>query len=81
MTEDTYRTYLRDHEEEYARDRMITDLESFDEAMRTTRAQHEAQLPQGLSTPDRYFFLVEDESRSGTVGYLWFADRPSSTAR
>ena len=36
MTEDTYRTYLPEHEEEYARDRMITDQESFEDALRTT---------------------------------------------
>ena len=76
ITEDTHRAYLREHEDEYARDRMITDRESFEEALRTTRAQHEALLPQGLSTPGHYFFTVEDESRGQQVGYVWFACRP-----
>jgi RimJ/RimL family protein N-acetyltransferase len=78
MTEETHRTYLREHEEEYARDRMTTDRESFAEALRTTRDQHAALLPQGLSTPGHYFFTVEDESRGRQVGYVWFACRPPS---
>ena len=49
MTEDTYQTYLREHEEEYARDRMITDRENFEDALRTTCAQLAALLPQGGS--------------------------------
>jgi len=79
MTEETYRTYLPEHEDEYARDRMITDRESFEEALRTTRAQHEALLPQGLSTPGQYFFTIEDESLGQQVGYVWFACRPPSS--
>src|SRR5271155_1487676 len=72
----TFGTYLREHEEEYARDRMITDRESFEEALRTTRSQHEAMLPQGLRTPGHYFFTVEDEEEGREVGYVWFACRP-----
>lgn len=75
MTEDVYQTYLQEHEEEYARDRVITDQESFELALRTTRAQHEAMLPQGLRTPGHYFFTVEDEEQNRVVGYLWFACR------
>ena len=45
MTEDTYRSYLREHEEEYARDRMITDRESFEEALQHDRDQHHACCP------------------------------------
>jgi ribosomal protein S18 acetylase RimI-like enzyme len=78
MTEDTYQTYLLEHEEEYARDRMITDRESFEDALRTTRAQHAALLPQGLKTPDQYFFVVEDKGSARAVGYLWFAFRPAN---
>jgi ribosomal protein S18 acetylase RimI-like enzyme len=75
MTDDTYETYLREHEEEYARDRMITDRESFEDALRITRAQHAATLPRGLRTPDQYFFVIEDKSTARVVGYLWFAFR------
>jgi ribosomal protein S18 acetylase RimI-like enzyme len=78
MTEATYGEYLREHEEEYARDRMITDWESFDDALRTTRAQHEALLPQGLNTPCHYFFTIEDENLGQPVGYVWFTCRPPS---
>jgi ribosomal protein S18 acetylase RimI-like enzyme len=78
MTEETFQAYLREHEEEYARDRMITDQESYDEALRTTRAQHETLLPQGLSTPGHFLFTVEDESRGLAVGYVWYACQPRS---
>jgi hypothetical protein len=33
MTEDGYQIYLREHEEEDARDRMITDRESFEDVL------------------------------------------------
>jgi ribosomal protein S18 acetylase RimI-like enzyme len=78
MTETTYRAYLSEHEAEYARDRMLTDLESFEEALRTTRAQHEALLSQGLTTPGHQFFTVEDETQVQQVGYVWFFVRSSS---
>jgi ribosomal protein S18 acetylase RimI-like enzyme len=78
MTEETFRAYLREHEEEYAHDRMITDRESFEEALRTTRTQHEAMLPQGLRTPGHYFFTVHGEDQHKQVGYVWFACRPPS---
>jgi ribosomal protein S18 acetylase RimI-like enzyme len=78
MTEDTYQIYMREHEEEHARDRMITDRESYEDALRITRAQHAALLPQGLKTPEQYFFLVEDKISARLVGYLWFAYRPAN---
>lgn len=71
MSEEIFSTYLREHEEEYARDRMITDGESFEEALKTTRAQHEALLPGGLGTPGHYFFIVND-GNDRHVGYVWF---------
>lgn len=78
MTEDAYQIYLREHEEEYARDRMITDRESFEEALKTTRAQHAVMLPQGLKTPDQFFFAVADKGSGRMVGYLWFSFRRAS---
>jgi ribosomal protein S18 acetylase RimI-like enzyme len=78
MTEDAYQIYLREYEEEYARDRMITDRESFEDALRTTRAQHAAMLPQGLKTPDQFFFLVADKGSGRAVGHLWFSFRRAS---
>jgi ribosomal protein S18 acetylase RimI-like enzyme len=76
MTEEIFQVYFREHQEEYARDRMITDQESFEIAMQTTRAQNEEMLPHGLRTPDHYFFTVHDEEQSKQVGYVWFACRP-----
>src|SRR5262249_57599553 len=78
MTEDAYQIYLREHEEEYARDRMITDRESFEDALRTTRVQHAAMLPQGLKTPDQFFFVIADKGSGRVVGYLWFSLRRPS---
>jgi hypothetical protein len=39
MTEETFRTYMREHEEEYVGERTISDQESFEEAMRNRRAR------------------------------------------
>jgi GNAT superfamily N-acetyltransferase len=78
MNEETFRVYMREHEEGYARDRMIVDGETFDEAMRKTRAQHESELPEGMLTPGHYFFTVWDEERNGEVGYVWLARRTAS---
>jgi ribosomal protein S18 acetylase RimI-like enzyme len=57
---------------------MMTDRESFEEALRTTRTQHQVMLPQGLRTPGHYFFTVQDADQDKQVGYVWFACRPSS---
>jgi predicted acetyltransferase len=78
MTEDAYQIYLREHEEEYARDRMITDRESFEDALQATRAQHAAMLPQGPKTPDQFFLVVADKGSDRMVGYLWFCFRCAS---
>jgi GNAT superfamily N-acetyltransferase len=78
MTDETFCVYLREHQEEYARDRMIVDGETFEEALRKTRAQHEAELPEGLRTPGHYLFTVWDEERDAEVGYVWFARRAAS---
>jgi ribosomal protein S18 acetylase RimI-like enzyme len=73
MMDKSFGAYLREHEEEHARGRMISDRESFDQAIRTTRAQHEAMLPRGLLTPGHYFFTLHDERDDRLVGYVWFA--------
>ena len=78
MTEEVYRIYMPEHEEEYARDREITDYETFGEALRVVREQHKALLTHGLKTPNHYFFTIEDEERNEGVGYLWFKHHPGS---
>jgi hypothetical protein len=55
MTEDAYQIYLREHEEEYPRARMITDQESSRMPM----------LPQGLETPDQFVFVVAGKGWAG----------------
>ncbi len=77
MTDGVFQTYLSDHEEEYARDRMITDQETFEEALRTTQSQHQAMIPEGLNTPGHYFFSIKEERRGLPVGYVWLACRQS----
>lgn len=76
MTEGIFKSYMREHEEEYARDRMITDHESFEAALEMTRRQHEKMLPDGVRTSGHYFFAVHDEQTGKHVGYVWFASRP-----
>jgi GNAT superfamily N-acetyltransferase len=76
MIEEIYLAYLSQHEQAYARDRMITDRESLEDALRTTRAQHQALLPQGLLTPNNHFYTVEDETRNERVGSVWIAYCP-----
>jgi ribosomal protein S18 acetylase RimI-like enzyme len=78
MTQETFHTYLREHQAEYARDRMITDHETFEAALQTTRTQHESMLPHGLQTPGHYFITIHDEHQNNQVGYVWFACHPST---
>jgi hypothetical protein len=68
MTEDAYQIYLREHEEEYPRARMITDQESSRMPM----------LPQGLETPDQFVFVVGGKGSGRMVGYVWFSLRRAS---
>lgn len=76
MQSSDYRTYMEFHEVEYAQDRMITDFETFDEALEKVREQMRATLPQEQNTPDHHLYVVWD---GGTqVGYLWFKIKASS---
>jgi ribosomal protein S18 acetylase RimI-like enzyme len=78
MDDGAFRIYLQAHEQEYARDRMITDYQTLEEALATTRTQHTAMLPHGLQTPGHFFCTACDADRDIEVGTVWFACPESS---
>ena len=41
---------------------------------RTTLAEFDELLPEGLSTPRNFLFEIFESSKQLLVGYLWFAD-------
>ena len=48
--------------------------------MELSKKEYDDLLPQGLETPDNYFFTIVD-SRSAAVGVLWFAVKTKFSAR
>ncbi len=78
MPQATFDTYIEDHLQAYARDRMLSDFETLAEATKVTHKQNTQALPQGLQTPDHHFFIIRDTAadqknkiENSDRGYAW----------
>ena len=78
MTDETYASYMREHEEEYARDRMKTDYESYGDALKTIQEQHRSILSKGLSTSNHYFYTLKGKQSGSEVGHIWLSTKPET---
>ena len=73
MTEPEFAVYLAKAIPEFAQDKIDAGQWSADEALELSRTGYAEQLPQGLATPDNFFFTVRDATTRADVGMLWFA--------
>ena len=79
MSEGTFSAYSNNSLEEYARDRIITDYQTLEEAKLHAQNSFKQNLPQGLTTRDHYFYDLRDSSTGETVGHAWL--KVDSSAR
>jgi ribosomal protein S18 acetylase RimI-like enzyme len=65
----------------YAADNVASGRWSADEALQLARSEGERLLPQGVATPDNYFYEIKASADGDTVGQLWFAALPRGSQR
>ena len=73
MTETEFARYLARAIPEFAQDKVDAGQWCAQEALELSRTGYAEQLPQGLATPDHFFFTVRDAATHTDVGMLWFA--------
>jgi RimJ/RimL family protein N-acetyltransferase len=63
---------------EYAQENIRAGYWTPEEAAEKSRAAHELLLPQGMDTPDHYFFTIRADEEQQAVGVVWLAIRRES---
>lgn len=80
MTRYEYAEWLKVTIPAYAADKVASGQWSEEESLQLSRKEYEELLPQGFTTPDNFFYTIED-SDSMPVGVLWFAVKAVSNGR
>lgn len=75
MTEAEYAPYIAHLRESYAQERATSGETPIEEERELSNKQIDGLIPQGLATPDHYFWTVMDESGAG-IGSLWVFVEP-----
>jgi GNAT superfamily N-acetyltransferase len=70
MTEAEYGPYIAHLREDYAQERAKSGETPIEEERESSNKQIDGLIPQGLATPDHYFWTVMDEGGVG-IGSLW----------
>ena len=70
MTEAEFVPHMEFLREDYAQERSKSGETPIEEERENSNKQIEGLIPQGLATPDHYFWTVTDEGGAG-VGWLW----------
>ena len=80
MTQCEYAEWLTRTIPAYAADKVTSGQWSEEESLQLSAKEYEALVPQGLTTPDNFFYMIED-SAFRPVGVLWFAVKTMFNAR
>ena len=72
ITRELFSEFAAETNAAYAQDHVLAGTWAPHEALATATAQFNQLLPQGIETPDHFFYEVRD-LLNATVGYLWFA--------
>jgi RimJ/RimL family protein N-acetyltransferase len=81
MTEDDYQRFTVWAKEDYARQQVRAGAWRPEEAEGLARQAFEALLPEGLSTPSHFLYVVEREEDGEKVGYPWCGIREEGESR
>lgn len=81
MTETEYAAYLAFAIPDFARDKVLAGQWSEAESLELSRTGYDEQLPQGLATPDHFFFTVRDRATWVDIGMVWFAAQARAAKR
>jgi ribosomal protein S18 acetylase RimI-like enzyme len=81
MSVEEFPEYKIQHMKAYARNRVLIDYETLEEAEVQTQLGFLRLLPYGIETPDHYFFHIFDLEENEKVGAAWLkVDRSESLA-
>lgn len=80
MTRYEYAEWVKATIPGYAADKVASGQWSEEESLQLSTKEYEELLPQGLTTPDNFFYTIED-SDAKPVGVLWFAVKTMFNAR
>ena len=72
MTREMFSEFAAEANAAYAQDHVLAGTWAPHDALAKATAQFNQLLPQGIETPDHFFYEVRDLSNAA-VGYLWFA--------
>jgi GNAT superfamily N-acetyltransferase len=75
MTEEEHRSYLETSIPDYAQDHVESGQWRPEEALALSQEEHRKLLPDGLHTPEHFFFTLHAEPGGERVGELWYAVR------
>ena len=73
MTESDFPSFLKISTEGYAQENIDSGRWPEDQALELAREEAMRDLPQGIDTPDNYFFNIVSDSQEKPVGHLWAA--------
>ena len=73
MTESEFTAYLAYAIPDFARDKVQAGQWAQDESLALSSAGYTEMLPQGLATPENFFFTVRHGTTRANIGMLWFA--------
>ena len=80
MTPYEYAEWIKGTIPAYAADKVASGQWSEEESLQLSTKEYEELLPQGLATPDNFFYTIED-SDCRPVGVLWFTVKTMFNAR
>lgn len=80
MTDFEYAAWLEESIPAYAADKVASGQWAQEAALGLSQKENAELLPQGLQTPDNYFFTIVD-AQSTAVGMIWFAVKSKFNAR
>jgi RimJ/RimL family protein N-acetyltransferase len=75
MSEASFAEYAKYSSPNYARDKVESGEWNEETALDRARQLFDEMLPQGMDTPDNYFYEIVDEWDDKIIGMLWFTVR------
>ncbi len=72
MTDDQYQAFMEISCADQVQDQILAGLMESSQAAEIIAAQQKQMLPQGVCTPNQYFFSIQSTATGEQVGYLWF---------
>ncbi len=73
MSNSEYEAYLAFAVRDYADEKVAAGNWQPAEALERSAQEYQKLLPQGVATPDNYWFKIEDQTLATTVGMIWLA--------